>query len=111
MRLRVQYRALAILGISTACAFVGVLGLPDLPPFASPPTSLPHWEYRTQIAVLIALEAAVFPAIFIFVLWRVQILQQRIASNLCIRCGYDLRATPDRCPECGEVPEKVKFAP
>jgi hypothetical protein len=48
----------------------------------------------------IALAAAILPAVWI---WRETRNRRQCKRGLCPVCGYGLRATPDRCPECGTI--------
>jgi hypothetical protein len=50
----------------------------------------PYW--------LAALVTAILPAAFIY---RVIRSRRAIRAGHCRTCGYDIRATPTRCPECG----------
>jgi hypothetical protein len=66
-------------------------------------------ETVRQQSVTFPLAAIFFPAIILSVLakrWEMK-LRGRLMKGLCPTCGYDLRATPDRCPECGTIPAKT----
>jgi hypothetical protein len=55
---------------------------------------VPYW--------FIALLTTAIPARW---LWLYRRSAQRRSRGLCLACGYDLRATAERCPECGAAPE------
>ena len=51
--------------------------------------------------LLLMLPSALLPLKWI--IWRRR-LRHRLANDLCLRCGYDLRASGGVCPECGSIP-------
>lgn len=54
------------------------------------------------------LVASLMPATsFIVTTARLRRLKRRLSQIQCTICGYDLRATQDRCPECGTVPSHL----
>ena len=69
--------------------FTGAATLPDGTYVSFDQLLVPPWAAAVPFAVL--------PAVTV---WRFR-RRRRSVAGLCGRCGYDLRATPGRCPECG----------
>ena len=66
--------------------------------------------YRRSVDIYYWLPSCIFavlPASRVLLRLRTHCIKlQRSRTGRCQACGYDLRATPDRCPECGTMPIK-----
>lgn len=63
------------------------------------------YRYATTLVGLplwfVAIPAGFLPAWWVRATVQRDRIRYRVTQRLCASCGYDLRATPDRCPECG----------
>lgn len=51
---------------------------------------VPHWFLLFLFAIIPFVKVR-----------RALLLRRRAAKGCCTKCGYDLRASPEKCPECG----------
>jgi hypothetical protein len=70
----------------------------------APPMMQGERELGSVSALWLCATLSFLPALWLTKASRQRIRRRReIDQQICHTCGYDLRATPDRCPECGRI--------
>jgi hypothetical protein len=59
-------------------------------------------ERSVQVSYWIIEAVLLFPGVLLYLRFRGR---RKYPEGFCPEYGYDIRATPDRCPECGTIPK------
>jgi len=80
--------------------------------------AVPTWQGRPGSTFWMVGFTLAYPLVLLLcslpwlIQWRERKRQRRAADlKLCRNCGYDLRATPVRCPECGAAGDQSSHLP
>jgi hypothetical protein len=104
------HRALRLPGFQTHLCEARY-GTPDGGYMYAPPNSLfPIWILATPDWCVVA---AILVVVLVFVVCDARSRGSMCKHGLCPTCGYDLRASKDKCPECGSpiVPPPIEPDP
>jgi hypothetical protein len=105
-----QFRVTGILHVKTETSDGRITSIYHLDAYDAQPVNVAHknnpvdlnlFQWTTPAILLIAVLASMR------FLWLVLKRQHRQQHGFCTHCGYDLRSTPNLCPECGTIPKSA----
>jgi hypothetical protein len=102
--LGVEYEHVEQDNLKSASALIG--DIPDPHPEGNYTASVVDIPYWVVSVVLVTLPLSWLTAN----IWAANRRRRRLRQGRCMSCGYDLRSTPERCPECG-APSASRSSP
>jgi hypothetical protein len=84
--------------LGSAWGLVLLLGIASWPDLLA---ALADWHNNGAAFIGLGSALAMSAGMGALVLWVRKVEERSPDRTRCRRCGYDLRATPQRCPECG----------